>query len=286
MLASAQLVVGRYGSSVNHDVSPLLGLLPRPGRAFRATCLGLSLLGAACQLRLDDPTAPDTTGVERNYEEPPGLLSAPNLEELTAAFEERVAVLRSTGTFGDLGAMVDKISQNEEVISSTGEGQSAPSSRVRAVIKAKRVCSGPVGNDVIDAKQFGTITMTLKGGLKGLFPVVWGRFNDCIGHAGERPFTIDGDYSVTVRREAGGMALLIIFDGTIETETMSFDGSLDLRLLSNGTIEVRVSSETGDVVLAVNIDGQLLGRDKTGEWTCDPEKLSCTNAATGQVIAP
>jgi hypothetical protein len=185
-----------------------------------------------------------------------------------------------------VGTLLDDISKNEGVVNASGPGEASSGSRLLAVVNATHICRGPAGDDVIDAKQFGTITLTAKGGEKGLFPIAWGHFNNCVDHNDKRSFTINGDYSVTLRKRSAGENVLFIFRGTIESDAISFDGALDTRLRSDGTSELRVSTDTGDVVLALNTEGQLLAHDRSGLWTCDPKLLTCSNSTTGQVISP
>lgn len=245
----------------------------------------LATLGA-CQHRLKDPTPPNTEAVEKIYDNPKGTLQAPSLEELTQEFAEKSQVLLATGPSGGVGTLLDGISKNEGVVKATGPGEASNGSRLLAVINATHVCRGPEGDDVIDAKKNGTITLTAKGGEKGLFPIAWGRFNNCVDHTDQRPFTIDGEFSLTLRKRSEGENVLFIFRGTIESDVLDFDGALDSRLRSDGVTEVRVSTDDGDVILAANGEGQLLAHDVTGLWTCDIATLTCSNSTTGQVLSP
>jgi hypothetical protein len=251
----------------------------------RATLVLVAMATTACQMKLEEPVAPDTRPLEASYENPPGLLGQSNPAMLKAFFEQQRQLLQTTGNFAALTQILDAASENEELVANGDDPQQGVESRLLAVAKATHVCRGPQGDDIIDADRFGTIKMTLKGGLKGIFPVAWGEFDACSDHSPLGPFTIDGPYSFTVRRRAGGRDILFLFQGTITSANVNFNGSLTARVLADFTSEVLVKGAEGNVVLAVDPSGgTVLARDRTGLWTCDPTTFRCVNQTTGEVV--
>lgn len=247
---------------------------------------GASLLLAACQLTLDNPTPPETSELEDVYDSPPGRLAAPDLQDVTDAFEEQSELLRETDSLSVVGSLLDAVSTNEAVVEDGEEVDPTSGARVLAVVKVTHTCRGPVGDDVIDAERFGVVRMTLKGSGKGIFPTAWGRFENCVDHTEDgRPFTINGDYSITLRSAQNGQNVLFVFNGTIESSRLNFEGDFDFRVLSSGIAELRVTGANGDVVVALSARGQLIARDENGTWTCDPIALSCENTRTGETIS-
>lgn len=245
-----------------------------------------SVLGTACQLSLDNPTPPETAGIQDRYDFPPGRLAAANLKRVTDAFEEQTELLSETNSLEVVGDLLDAVSSNEAVVAKGDEVDTTDDSRLLAVAKITHVCRGPVGDDVVDAKRFGVVTMTAKGSTKGLFPIAWGRFENCVDHTIEgRPLTINGDYSVTLGRREMGKSALFIFRGTIESELLSFEGDFDFRVLGDGTTELRVSGADGDVIVAVGPRGTLIAHDEAGIWTCDPLALRCENSTGASISA-
>jgi hypothetical protein len=252
----------------------------------RSLIAGAALLFGACQLTLDNPAPPGTSELEAVYDSPPGRLAAPDLQDVTDAFEEQSELLRETDSLSVVGNLLDSVSTNEAVVEKGDEVDTTNGARLLAVAKVTRVCRGPVGDDVIDAERFGVVRMTVKGSGRGIFPTAWGRFEDCVEHTEDgRPLTINGDYSITVHKGESGKNVLFVFRGTIESSEVKFEGDFDFRVLSNGTTELRVTGADGDVVVALSARGQLIARDENGIWTCDPIALSCENTRTGETIS-
>jgi hypothetical protein len=245
-----------------------------------------SLLLGACQLSLDNPPPPETGGLEATYEAPPGRLTAPNLQVVTEAFAEQDELLKETDSLQVVGTLLDAVSTNDAVLENGDDLDTTDNTRLLAVARVTRICRGPVGDDVLDAKRFGVVRMTIKGSPKGIVPVAWGRFENCVDHTEDgRPFTINGDYSITLRKGENGQNALFVFQGTIESSRLSFEGDFDFRVLSNGTTELRVTSPDGDVVVALQVGGKVIARDESGIWTCDVVALSCENMRTGDTIS-
>jgi hypothetical protein len=248
--------------------------------------VGAALLVGACQLTLDNPAPPETSELEAVYDSPPGRLAAPNLQDVTDAFEEQSELLRETDSLSVVGSLLDAVSTNEAVIENGDEVDPTSGARLLAVAKVTRVCRGPISDGVVDAERFGVVRLTAKGSGRGIFPTAWGRFENCVEHTESgRTLTIDGEYSITLREGENGKNLLFVFKGTIESSEVSFDGDFDFRVLSNGTTELRVTGADGDVVVALSARGQLIARDEDGIWTCDPVALSCENTRTGETIS-
>lgn len=249
---------------------------------WRGILAMVAMTGVACQLKVEDPDAPNTDVLEAVYDRPPGLFAAANGKQLKEALDKRLTLLRSTGSFGSPLGLLDSVSAHEGVLEHGDEVDDMGASRLLAVVDVTHVCRGPEGDDIVDPGRFGTISMTLKGGLRGIYPVAWGEFDACSDHTLAGPVSIDGTYSMTVRKRTTGRDVLILFQGTIRSPLLNFNGALDVRVLSNGSPEVRVSGADGDVVLSVDSTGQLIARDRTGLWTCDVVKLECVNPTTGE----
>jgi hypothetical protein len=241
----------------------------------------VAVIGAACQVRVEDPEAPDTSSLEAVYDHPPGLFTTVDFQQLKGAFEQRLELLRTTGSFGSTDALLDSVSVNRSVIANGDHVDETASSRLLAVANVTHFCRGPQGDGSTD-DRFGTIHMTFKGGLRGNFPVVWGDFDACSDHVLDAPFSIDGPYSMTVRRRDGAKDVLFLFQGTIRSNLLNFNGALDARLHSDGLPELRIHATDGDLVLSFDAGGQLLARDRTGLWTCDLLKRECVNGTTGE----
>jgi len=249
---------------------------------WRGTLAMVAMTGVACQLKVEDPDAPNTAPLEAVYDTPPGLFAAANGKQLKEALDKRLALLRTTGNFGSTQGLLDSVSAHEGVLEHGDEVDDMEASRLLAVVDVTHVCRGPEGDDIVDPGRFGTVSMTLKGGLRGIYPVAWGEFDACSDHTVAGPVNIDGTYSMTVRKRATGKDVLFLFQGTIRGGPLNFNGTLDARVLSNGSPELRVNGADGDVVLSVDASGQLLARDRTGLWTCDVVKLECVNTTTGE----
>jgi hypothetical protein len=208
------------------------------------------------------------------------------LQDVTDAFEEQSELLREADSLRVVGELLDAVSTNEAVVENGDAVDTTSGARLLAVAKVTRVCRGPVGDDVVDAERFGVVRMTIKGSGRGIFPTAWGRFEDCVEHTEDgRPLTINGDYSITLHKAENGQNALFVFRGTIESSQLDFEGDFDFRVLSNGTTELRVTGADGDVVVALSARGQLIARDESGIWTCDPIALSCENTRTGETIS-
>jgi len=248
----------------------------------------VAMAGAACQFQLEDPVPPSTADLEAVYDNPPGMFSAGDLQLLRAGFEEQITLLQATGNLGATETLLNVVGASPGVAENGGQAESTPASRVAAVIDVTRVCAGPNGDGPVTGNRYGTVTMTLKGGLRGLFPIAWGEFDACADRTpGGAPFTIDGPYSITLRKRDTGRDVLFLFQGTITAERVNYNGSLDVRVRSDGTPEVRLSGANGDVVVSVDAtNGNILARDRTGLWRCDPLKLECVNETTGERKSP
>jgi hypothetical protein len=257
-----------------------LGSIPRT-LLLVVLCVGTT----GCQLTLDNPKPPDTAGLQASYNSPSGRLAAFDLERVTEAFTEQNALLSETDSLQVVGSLLDSVSTNESVIEDGEQVDPTRGARLLAVAKVTRICRGPEGDDIIDAERFGVVRMTAKGSPRGIFPIAWGRFENCSDHTADgRPFTIDGNYSLTLGETAAGKDVLFVFEGTIESARVDFEGTFDFRIRDDGTTELRVTGSDGDVVVAIGIRGQLIARDSEGIWTCDPIALSCENLSTGVTL--
>jgi hypothetical protein len=256
---------------------------PSPASLSRAFELVLCLLCAACQPVLVNPAAPETDGIEASYDDPTGVLLATDLPRIQELVEEQ----------GEALALTDSLSIVEEVFSGArDEDLVAPGgddvdptagARLLAVARIQHICRGPEGDDVIDAEQNGKLTMTLKGSPRGIFPTAWGSFDACVDHVGDTPFTIDGSYSITLRKLGKNRTLLFVFKGSIESGDTKFEIGFDFRIGPRGLPELRISGSEGDVIVTPTSDAQLEVRDSDGVWLCDPLSRECTNMETGDV---
>jgi hypothetical protein len=253
-----------------------------PALPPRAIALAACLLCAACEPKLTNPTAPETEGIEASYNSPTGTVAA-NFRQLQEMLEQQNHVIEATDGLEVVESLFDDVSQNERVAPSGDQADPTAGARLLAVARITHICRGPVGDDVIDAKKHGQVTMTIKGSPRGIFPIVWGRFDACVDHSSAGPFTIDGEYSLTLRNVGKNRTLLFVFDGSVEVNGETIDIAFDFRVRNNGAPELRVSSDEGDVILTPTADAKLEVRDSEGSWLCDPVELTCTNEETGEV---
>lgn len=249
---------------------------------FRLIGLAACLFYAACEPSLANPKAPDTEEIEASYDDPTGTVAA-NFVLLQEMLEQPNQVIQATDGLEVIQSLFDGVSQNERVAPGGEQADPTAGARLLAVARIEHICRGPVGDDVIDAKKHGKITMTLKGSPRGIFPVVWGRFEACVDHASSGAFTIDGEYSMTLRKEGKGRSLLFVFDGSVEVAGSTIELAFDFRVRNNGLPELRVNGEEGDVIITPTADAKLEIRDSEGLWLCDPIMLSCANMETGEV---
>lgn len=249
----------------------------------RTLPLALCLLHGACEPKLVNPEAPDTGGIEANYDDPPGVLLARDLPRIRELMDEPSEVLALTNNL----ALVENVfnaTREEDLVAPDGdEVDPTAGARLLAVARVRHICRGPEGDDVIDAEKNGQITMTVKGSPRGIFPVAWGRFEACSDHVDDKPFTIDGEYSITLRALGKRRTLLFVFDGTIESGDQTFDIGFDFRIDARGLPELRIEGAEGDVIVTPGSEGQLEVRDVDGLWLCDPLTLACTNMESGEV---
>lgn len=255
-----------------------------PPRSLSCTfALALGSLCGACQPKLVNPEAPETGGIESSYDDPPGVLLARDLPRIRDLVMEPSQVLALTDNL----AVVENVfnaTREEDLVAPVGDDvDPTANARLLAVARVRHICRGPEGDDVIDAKQNGQITMTVKGSPRGIFPTAWGHFDACSDHAGDTPFSIDGEYSITLRTLAKQRTLLFVFDGRIETDDTNYELGFDFRIGARGVPELRIDGPEGDVIVTTAGEGQLEVRDVDGSWLCDPITLACTNMETGEV---
>lgn len=255
-------------------------------RSARWVCIALPLLIGCEQLKLQNPNPPNTAGLQAVYDSPPGTLSAPDLTTVAETVVEQTEVLSTTDDFSLAQELLDGISSEDKVVKQGEQIDPTAGAKLLAVVQVKRICRGPEGDDVIDEEQFGTISMTLKASPRGITPIAWGRFNRCVEHNRHGvALTLDGDYSITSRKDEGGRTVLFQFNGTIETSDVDFEGEIDFRVRGGMATELRVKATNGDVVVAVNRDGHLFVRDAASEWQCDPLAVECIEEGSGDVLS-
>ena len=258
----------------------------RPPRFALWACTSALSLAGCKQLTLDNPKPPNTSGLQAVYDSPPGELTAPDLSSVTEAVDEQTSLLGSVDDFSFAQELLESVSSNEDVVKEGEQIDPTAGARLLAVVQVNRICRGPEGDDVIDEAQFGSIGLTLKASPRGLFPIAWGRFNHCVEHTARGAATLDGEYSITARKEAQGVGLLFQFEGTIQSDDagVDFEGTFDFRVRGDKTKELRIKATTGDVVVALSAKGHLLVRDSRSEWECDPLAVECTEMNSGEML--
>jgi hypothetical protein len=142
-----------------------------------------------------------------------------------------------------------------------------------------RESSSTDGTDNADAN--GTLELTMKLTTLGLFPVVWGHFDKCKEPAGDAGLTLDGSIEV-LRRTRPELSWLFAFDGTLESQDDSLEGTYDFRITGAG-IQVSVPLPEGNIVVGLDQD-DIVVQDSEGTWVCDPHELTCTLEGKGTVI--
>jgi predicted DNA-binding protein len=246
----------------------------------------LCVCGVGCrQLSLDNPKPPETAALQERYDSPPGHLTMPDLDTVTETVMAQTEVIAETEDFSLAQNVLDEVSAKQEVVENGEEIDTTKNARLLAVANVKRICRGPEGDDVIDEAQFGSLTMTIKASPRGIFPVVWGRFDRCIDHSPMGELEIDGDYFIAFRHEGTSVrSLLVSFTGSIRSERVDFSGALDFRIRDDKRVELRAQATDGDVIVGVSRQGQLLVRERDRQWECDPVARRCTDQDTQEVL--
>ena len=259
----------------------------RPKVAGATSALALvSVVG--CDRSIDNPRAPDTAPLQETYDRPPGHLSSAAIAETAKDFAKRLQLMADTG---NMSAVTEVLSEAEDhgLIADLSTVDASENPRRLLTVAITRVCRGDdPARQVIDPERFGTMTMQLKASEHGLFPVVWGSFEQCVQPGIDGAVTIDGDYFAAIRPASlpGEVDMLYAFSGVLTKNTQTYEGDLDFRLLADGAIEVRVHSADGDVIVGVDGAGRELARDDAGDWICQLAKLRCTNTDTQEVVTP
>jgi len=256
----------------------------RPGRLLLAAPCLLGLAG--CALSFTNPDPPETAMLESAYEAPTGRVTGAGMSELATAFQAGVEQLDQLGELAAFRELIEVVRSQESGVLPNGslDEDEGTSGRVLIVAEVKRICEAD-GADTLPEADRGTIDLTVKGGLHGIYPVIWGQFTRCRERVGDQDVILDGEIFARMRQTERGQATLYSFNGLVEARGRSIPTQIDFRIYDNGTRELRLPGDGGSVIAGLDGNGNQLVRDSVDSWACDFLQQSCQNLVSGEIVA-